>query len=46
MFDSGYKFWVAVEEYGENMKFEYADGWTLEELVRNIEKQITEKSSV
>lgn len=41
-FDSNKKYWVALENgnYEEEMKFTYADGWTLDELVKNIEKEI------
>jgi hypothetical protein len=41
-FDDSHKFWVALEkdEEDKELKFEYADGWTLQELVKNIESKI------
>lgn len=33
-------FWVAYENESDNKKFVYADGWTLKELIENIEKRI------
>lgn len=41
-FDSGFSYWVAVEKANKNdkLKFEYADGYTLNELVYNIENEI------
>lgn len=38
-FDDSRKFWVAFEneDDSEEQKFTYADGWTLSELVENIE---------
>ena len=43
-FDDSRKFWVAFENEDDDVepKFGYADGWTLQELVDNIEGQINE----
>jgi hypothetical protein len=38
-FDDKRKYWVALPN-DNNDSFCYADGWTLEELVENIEKDI------
>ena len=37
-FDSEKRYWVALGN--ENAEFEYVDGWTLEELIKNIENKI------
>lgn len=39
-FDDSRKFWVACENENDDMKFIYADGWTLVELVENIESKL------
>lgn len=43
-FDNSCKFWVAFEFDGEGgyeeQKFGYAEGWTLKELVEDIEENI------
>lgn len=39
-FDDSHKFWVAYENESDDMKFIYADGWTLAELVENIKTKI------
>jgi hypothetical protein len=39
-FDDSHKFWVAHENESDDMKFVHADGWTLAELVENIETEI------
>lgn len=39
-FDDKHKYWVAYENENDDMKFIYADGWTLSELVENIENKI------
>ena len=44
-FDDNHLFWVAYHKPDENSEFEewtYADGWTLAELVENIDDQISE----
>ena len=45
-FDDSRKFWVAFEnqEDDKEPKFEYAEGWTLQELVEDIESKITERA--
>lgn len=35
-FDDSRKFWVALPIESENKIFDYADGWTLGELLENI----------
>ena len=44
-FDDSHKFWVALENQKDDKepKFEYAEGWTLQELVEDIESKITER---
>jgi hypothetical protein len=39
-FDDSHKFWVACENENDDMKFIHADGWTLAELVENIENKL------
>jgi len=39
-FDDSHKYWVAHENQNNDMKFVYADGWTLKELVEDIEETI------
>jgi hypothetical protein len=43
-FDDNHKFWVAHEYESDNMKFIHADGWSLQELVDNIEEIISKKT--
>ena len=43
-FDDGHTFWVAYPKNEDTAKFTYADGWTLVELVENIENDLFEES--
>jgi hypothetical protein len=47
-FDDNRKFWVAFENEikDEELKFEYAEGWTLQELVEDIKSKIKKRAKL
>ena len=45
-FDDKRKYWIAQPNNFDDMKFEYADGWTLDELNKNILKGVAHHQTV